>query len=219
MSTQTTYNRREKIGNLNQRVAIYTPTYQRNTIGGEKPKWVLWTTVFMSILPIKQGSSEQMITDQVTAVKKRQFRCRKLSANGLNETQILRIDGDDYDIDYIEPDPTENRPIFSIIHAIRKRQNITPVTVLDDSLAMDYSQTFTNQSTNTLLVTAGTLPDPGTQTADYFHQMVHVYRSGLRMVYGSTTADGYSVSGNNLVFVQKLRSENVLLHQYQTAGS
>lgn len=67
----------------------------------------------MSILPIKQGSSEQMITDQVTAVKKRQFRCRKLSANGLNETQILRIDGDDYDIDYIEPDPTENRPIFS----------------------------------------------------------------------------------------------------------
>lgn len=219
MDRSKRYNAREKLGNMNRKVTIYTPTYQRNTLGGEKNAWTLWTTILVQVMPKAEGSNEQQIADQRVAVQSRKFRCRKLSANGLNETMILRIDGNDYDITYIEDDFYESRAHYTLITATRKTQNITPKTVLDDSLAMGYSQTFSNVTSTTVLVTAGTLPDPGTETADHFHQMVYLFRSGIRMVYGNTGSDGYSVSGNTITFVQKLRGENVLLHQYQTAGT
>lgn len=218
MVTATARRKNEKVGNLDRKVTIYTPTYQRTVTGGAKPKWVLWTTVFMEVVPMPRASDEKTMANQRRAVQERQFRCRKLSANGLNEAMVFRIDGNDYDITYIEDDATEGRPMFSIVHATRKNQNITPVTVLGDSLAMDYSQTFTNVSSATITVTAGTLPDPATQTADYFHQMVHLYRGGgnmVRVIYST----GYTVSGNVITLNEQLRNENVLIHQYTTSGS
>jgi len=214
MVTKRTY-QKDRIGTMSRKVSIYTPTYQRNVLGGEKPQWVLWVTVFMEAM--RGGGGEKIIADKVTALNEKHFRCRTLSANGLNETMILRYGNEDHDITHIGEDYSDKRGHFTIITAERRKENITPIVFLAGNIAMDYSQTFANQTATTLTVTAGTLPDPGTKNADYFHQMVFVFRSGVRMIYGNTGPDGYSVSGNDLVFVQKLRGENVLMHQYTTA--
>jgi SPP1 family predicted phage head-tail adaptor len=216
MTNRRPYRRTEKTGNLDTRVVFYTPTYQRDVLGSERPKWVLWKTVWSEVMPA--GGDEEFTLEKTTARRKRKFRVRFQSIPGVNETMKVRSEGDDYDILHIENDPDELTGTFKIITAERLAENITPVTVLDNNMAMDYSQTFTNQTGTTVTVTAGSLPDPATYAADYFHQMVFVFRGGgnmVRAVYGT----GYTVSGNTITFTEKLRGENVLVHQYQLAGS
>lgn len=169
----------------------------------------------MEVLP--SGGDKTVIADKVTAVKENKFRCRTLSANGIHETMIIRYDGADYHIKYIEEDFTDKKKSFSIITAERNRENINLVQLAElDNIYMGYSQKFLNKTGTTVTVTAGTLPDPNTETETYFHQMLYVFRGGaemVRVIYG----DGYTISGQVITFSNALRGENVLVHQYTEA--
>lgn len=212
--------RNEHIGDLNRRAAFYTPTYARNALGGETPTWALWATVWTAILP--DGGGEVVMADKVTAKKRRKFRVRHQSIDGVNELMVIRYEGEDYDITHIEDDPTQLPKTFKVITAERRKEVISEVIVSPTGpgggvFNIAYSQKFANVTGTTVTITAGTLPDPGTKDANYFHNMVFVYRGDgnmVRAVYG----DGYTVSGAEIMFTQKLRNENVLVHQYGENG-
>lgn len=209
MTTAEPTYRPKRIGHLDRKVTVYAPTYQRNVLGGQKPQWALWATVFAQAM--KGGGDEKVLADKITAVKETKFRIRHFSAAGLNETMLVRFDGDDYNITHIEEDYTDKRNHFKIITAERRKENIMPVVLT--GLAMGFSQTFSNITNTQITVTAGTLLDPNTDTADDFHQRLFIFRGGGNMVRAIYN-DGYTVSGNVITFSEKLRGENVLVHQY-----
>lgn len=207
---------REKIGTLSTKATFYTKVYQRNTLGGEVEKFVSWVSTWVDVLP--DGGTEDLVADKPTAKRKRIFRVRSGSVNGVNEMMIVRVGGDDYHITHIESDWSEYRNQYKIIEAERLTDNITPISFFDNNLSMYYAQNFANQDGSTVTVTAGNLPDPNAESDSYFHQMLFVFRSGIRLVYNNAGADGFTVSGNVITFNQTLRGENVLIHQYQTSA-
>lgn len=209
MNELTTYRRKERIGSMSDRIAFYTPVTERTVIGGEKITWLLWVTVWADVQNKK--ANEEYAADRRTAFNTKTFVARKQSLAGVNEKMILQYNSEQYDIEVIDPvQDGPSRSYYQII-ATRRDETVTTVEFLENSLYMAFAQKNTSFSGTDWTVTAGTLPDTGTISEEDIHQRCYLFRSGLRMVYGTD----YTIEAGNVVrFTQKCRSEVLLFHQY-----
>jgi SPP1 family predicted phage head-tail adaptor len=213
MQNARTY-RREPTGSRNQWLTFYTPVFTRTATGGDRVQWVEWRTCKGQVKNI--SGNEAVDADRSVAVNTKGFTILTLSTPGINETMMLKHDGQYYEIKRLDKSEQLPRNQYTEITATRRDTSASPVEFLSNAMYMDYAEKFANVTAAYVTVTAGTLPDITERTAAEIHQLLHVYRSGLRLTYGNTTDDGFSInnSTNRITPVLSFAGENVLVHQY-----
>jgi head-tail adaptor len=205
---------KERAGRLNQWLTFYTPVFTRTATGGDRVQWVEWRTCKGHVKNI--SGHEAVDADRPVAVNSKGFTIRTLSTPGINETMMLKHANQFYLIGRIDTSEDSPRNFYTEITATRRDTSASPVEFLSNAMYMDYAEKFANVTAAYVTVTAGTLPDITDRTAAEIHQLLHVYRSGLRLTYGNTTDDGFSInnSTNRITPVLSFAGENVLVFQY-----
>ena len=208
VTTFVTYRQsKERIGRLNERATFYTAVRERTLTGGEVISWVEWVTVFAAVQNLR--ASEEYAADRRTAFNTKKIVVRKPSVDGVNEVMVLELNGEQFDIEAINTLEDAPRNHYLEITATRRTDTINPLLILN--LVMAFSQKNTAFTGEDWTIAAGTLPDPDDVAETDIHQRCHLYRSGLRQVYGT---DFTIETGNVLAFTQKVLDEVLLYHQY-----
>lgn len=212
MAFTTTYKTsRERIGQMRHRVIFYSPMISRTALGAEKITWATWVETWAKIEAGK--TSEETEADRRTAFNTKRLIVRGKSVAGVTEKMVLFIDGDQYDIEGIQP--YYDRPLGAYIEIIAKRKDkqISPVTPTwaVDSQFVEKDLAFTGTDWT---IANGQLLDPGMVSEDDIHNRCYLYRSGLRQIYG---VDFTIEPGNIIRFTLKCRNEVVLYQQFNPA--
>ena len=224
MSFDTTYRQgRERIGQLHHRLTFLTPVRSRTAHGGQAVQWVEWkkTRGMVENLSGRPGGDEPTISDRRTAVNTKRFTVRSGSIPGVNETMVVQLDGESFDIQRIDTVQDGPRGMYKEITATRRDTTVNAVEFLSNGMYLDYAQTFPNVTGTDIVVTAGTLPDPAETSAAQIHQLLDVFRGPLHLTYGEAGNNGFTIDANtNTITVNaKLRGENVLVRQYSIVSS
>lgn len=203
----------ERAGNLNRPIRIFTPVTTFTATGGDRVQWVEWRHCKANVRNL--SGNEAVDADRPVAVNVKGFDVRRISASGVNETMLILLDGQYYDIRRIDPSTDAPRQYIELV-AERRDTSASPVQFLTNNLYMDYAQTFANVTADYVTVTAGTLPDTDEVAASTINQLLFVFRGGLRLVYGESGDGGYTIvnATNRIVPNMELRGENLLVHQY-----
>ena len=216
MQNDRTYRqRRENIGPMRDIVTIYTPVVTRTASGGQRTQWVEWRETRAAVE--NQRGTEAVDADRPVAVNQKRFTMRTGSIPDVNETMMIGLDGQYYMIDRIDHREDLPHKMYREITATRRDTSVQPVEFLSNAMYMDFAQRFTNITAAYVTVSAGTLLATADNTEAQINQRLFVFRGGLRLTYGSSADDGYTITNatNRITPNLPLSGENVLVHQYQ----
>lgn len=206
----------ERIGLLRDRLRILAPISSPTAHRGERLVYATWKETRGNIQPMR--GHEAVEADRLTAFNSRQFVVRSGSVPGVNEKMLVQDrsnEGVYFQIERIDDHTDLPHRAYKIITATRRDTSVQPVELIP-GVYMDYSQTFTNVTADYVTVTNGTLPDPTDKTANEINLLLQVYRGGLRLVYGDSGDNGYTITTANNRITPNLSfgGETVLVTQF-----
>lgn len=209
----------QRIGLLRDRLRILAPVSTPTAHRGERLQYVTWKETRGNMQPMR--GTEQVEADRLAAFNTRQFVVRSGSVPGVNEKMLVEDrsnEGVYFQIERIDDHPDLPNRAYKIITATRRDTNVQPVELIP-GVYMDYSQTFQNVSAAFVTVTNGTLPDTTAKTANEINQLLAVYRGGLRLVYGDSSDNGYTITTatNRITPNLPFAGETVLVTQFMEA--
>jgi hypothetical protein len=215
--TYNTAKSKERIGLLRDRLRILAPISTPTAHRGERVQYAPWKVTRGMMAPMR--GNEGVEADRLTAFNTRQFVVRSGSVPGVNEKMLIEDrsnEGVYFQIERIDDHPDLPNRAYKIIIATRRDTTVQPVELIP-GLYMNYSQTFTNVTAAFVTVTNGTLPDPTAKTANEINLLLQVYRGGLRLVYGDTGDNGYTITTatNRITPNLSFGGETVLVTQFR----
>jgi Phage head-tail joining protein len=222
MSQFPTYrqNKTERIGLLRDLVVVMTPVSTPTEHRGERILYAAWRSLKMNVAPLR--GSEAVEADRLTNFNTKNFTVRAMSISGINEKSLLSYESEYYDIERIDDLPDYPHKAYKVITATRRDTTVGTVDFIsldgETPLYLAFSQTFLSTTANYVTITAGTILDTDDYTTAEINQLLYVFRGGLRLVYGDTGDNGYTIdnANNRITPVFSFAGETVLVHQFAT---
>ena len=220
MSFANTYKSKGyRIGHLNRKITFYTPVSEKSELGGEILTYASWLSTWTAVEAVPSGSNEQEESNRLTAFNVLKFIVRYRSS--IHEKMLITYDGKQMDIQRIhEKIDTPTKHYLVIIAKYKDTDEVldgvgggnTGSNVnLSNFLKLDFSQIHEGFSGNVWTINNGTVLSPEVVGDSEYYQRIAVYRSGVRLLKNIH----YSVSGQNITFVHKVRNEPLIYQQYQ----
>lgn len=112
----------DKIGKLDRRITIQTPTDSRDTYGGVVPSWATYATRWANVRYVSnQSASESFPADRKTSRYSIQFTVRSDTTTQAMTTKMrISFDSKIYDIRSISERADEYRKMYLLIEAEQK---------------------------------------------------------------------------------------------------